>query len=90
LPVGVAVNRLLPAGDTIVIEAHATSPSASCPLCHQASSRRQSSYRRRLADLPWQGRTVRLHLQVRRFRCGNDACPRWHRQVNEPNVELAS
>jgi transposase len=76
LPVGVAVDRLLPAGDTIVIEAHATSPSASCPLCHQASSRRQSSYRRRLADLPWQGRTVRLHLQVRRFRCGNDACPR--------------
>ena len=76
LPVGVTVDRLLPADDTIVIEAHATSPSANCPLCHHASSRRQSTYRRRLADLPWQGRTVRLHLQVRRFRCGNDACPR--------------
>jgi transposase len=76
LPVGVTVDRLLPADDTIIIEAHATSPSASCPLCQHASSRRQSTYRRRLADLPWQGRTVRLHLQVRRFRCGNDACPR--------------
>jgi transposase len=76
LPVGVTVDRLLPADDTIVIEAHATSPSANCPLCHHASSRRQSTYRRRLADLPWQGCTVRLHLQVRRFRCGNQACPR--------------
>jgi transposase len=76
LPVGVTVDRLLPAGDTIVVEAHTTSPSANCPLCHQASSRRQSTYLRRLADLPWQGRTVRLHLQVRRFRCPNNACPR--------------
>lgn len=76
LPVGVTVDRLLPADNTIVIETHATSTSANCPLCHHASSRRQSTYLRRLADLPWQGRTVRLHLQVRRFRCPNDACPR--------------
>ncbi len=70
------VDRSLPADDTIIIETHATSTSANCPLCHHASSRRQSTYLRRLADLPWQGRTVRLHLQVRRFRCSNDAFPR--------------
>src|SRR4051812_30240028 len=47
-------------------------PTARCAT----TRRRQSPCRRRLADLPWQGRTVRLHLQVRRLRCPNDACPR--------------
>ena len=26
--------------------------------------------------MPWQGRTVELHLRIRRFRCANIACPR--------------
>lgn len=76
LPPGLAVDRLLPIGDHLILETHSTSPSAHCPLCDQPSSRRHSSYRRRLADLPWQGRTVHLHLQVRRLRCLNDGCPR--------------
>jgi transposase len=71
-----AVDRLLPTGDHLVLETHATSPSATCPLCDQPSSRPHSTYRRRLADLPWQGRTVELHLRIRRFRCANIACPR--------------
>lgn len=71
-----AVDRLLPVGDPLVLETHSTSPSATCPLCDQPSSRRHSSYRRRLADLPWQGRTVQLHLRVHRFRCLNADCPR--------------
>src|SRR3954447_20682442 len=76
LPPGVAVDRLLPADNHLVLETHATSPSATCPLCDQPSSRRHSTYRRRLADLPWQGRTVELHLRIRRFRCTNTTCPR--------------
>ncbi|HEY0420470.1 MAG TPA: ISL3 family transposase [Acetobacteraceae bacterium] len=76
LPPGMAVDRLLPAGNHLVLETHATSPSAPCPLCDQFSSRRHSTYRRRLADLPWQGRTVELHLRIRRFRCTNTTCPR--------------
>jgi transposase len=76
LPPGLAVERLLPTGDHLVLETHATSASAACPSCDQLSSRRHSSYRRRLGDLPWQGRTVELHLRVRRFRCLNAACPR--------------
>ena len=32
--------------------------------------------RRRLMDLPSHGRAVHLRVQVRRFRCGNAACPR--------------
>jgi len=55
---------------------HTTSPSAACPLCHQPSARLHSRYRRRLADLPWQGRTVELQVRVRRFRCTNMTCSR--------------
>src|SRR3954467_7993593 len=76
LPPGVAVDRLLPAGNHLVLETHAPSPSAPCPLCDQLSTRRHSTYRRRLADLPWQGRTVELHLRIRRFRCANHTRPR--------------
>ena len=70
------MDRLLPTGDHLVLETHATSLSATCPLCHQPSTRPHSTYRRRLADLPWQGRTVELHLRIRRFRCANIACSR--------------
>jgi transposase len=35
-----------------------------------------SSYDRHLADLPSLGRTVSIHLRVRRFYCRNTACPR--------------
>jgi transposase len=46
-----------------------------------------SRYRRMLADLPWQGRLVTLHLQARRFRCLNQACPR--RTFNERLPDVA-
>jgi transposase len=55
---------------------HATTPSAACPLCDQPSARLHSHYRLRLADLPWQGRTVELRVRVRRFRCATITCPR--------------
>jgi transposase len=35
-----------------------------------------SRYRRTLADLPWQGRTVVISVTARRFRCGSADCPR--------------
>ncbi len=35
-----------------------------------------SRYDRHLADLPSLGRTVSIHLRVRRFYCRNTACPR--------------
>ena len=76
LPSGVAVDRLLPVGNHLVLEMHATSPSAPCPLCDQPSARLHSHYRRRLADLPWQGRTVELQVRVRRFRCATITCSR--------------
>src|SRR3954447_2355636 len=88
LPPGVAVDRLLPADNHLVLETHATSPSAPCPLCDQPSTRRHSTYRRWLADLPWQGRTVELHLRIRRFRCTNTMCPRRFFAERLPKVTM--
>ena len=88
LPPGVAVDRLLPAGDRLILETHSTSLSASCPQCQEPSFRRHSAYRRRLADLPWQGHIVELQVRVRRFRCANDRCPQRVFAERLPKVTL--
>jgi len=47
-----------------------------CPSCSGSEVTYHSTYTRRLRDLPWQGRPVRIQVQVRRFRCRNRQCPR--------------
>ncbi|NDV87232.1 ISL3 family transposase [Aurantimonas aggregata] len=47
---------------------------ACCPRCHRRSGRVHSRYIRQLADLPWHGRVVCVHLHARRFRCDNSTC----------------
>jgi transposase len=47
-----------------------------CPSCKAVSAKVHDRYVRRPFDLPWRGRTVRLSLTVRRFRCLNSACKR--------------
>jgi transposase len=60
---------------TIVVRVRARQPSP-CPACGDARVSYHSRYERRLRDLPWQGRQVRVHLQTRRFRCRNTECGR--------------
>jgi len=60
----------------IVLLAASTGPTAVCPLCHQVSRRVHSHYQRTIADLPWSATPVSLVVQVRRFFCPNDQCPR--------------
>jgi len=50
--------------------------SAPCPACGVMSGRTHSKYQRHLADLPSQGRLVRIRLWCRRFRCVTAACGR--------------
>jgi transposase len=57
-------------------------------LCAHPSFRRHSTYDRRLADLPWQGRRIELHLRVRRFRYFNDGCPRRVSAERVPEVTM--
>jgi transposase len=70
------VDQVLPAADRVTIVASPRQAGSSCPACATFSTHVHSRYRRMLDDLPWQGRPVTLHLQARRFRCLNQACPR--------------
>jgi transposase len=45
-------------------------------VCGKQSVRIHSCYTRTLADLPWQGIPVTLHLRVRRFFCDEISCHR--------------
>ena len=53
-----------------------TRQAATCPICKRPSTAQHSGYTRRLADLPWQGLSVRIRLSVHRYRCRNHKCAR--------------
>jgi transposase len=76
LPAGLLVQQVLPGPDRVTVLTEPQSPTSACPECGLASARVHSRYRRTLADLPWQGRVVALHVQARRFRCATPGCPR--------------
>jgi transposase len=61
-------------GVTLVLKSSQTS--AVCPECSHSSTRIRGRYTRTLADLPCQGRAVRVRLEVRRFVCRTRGCPR--------------
>ncbi len=61
---------------TLTLTLAARRRTARCPRCARRSTRVQSRYIRRVADLPVADRRVVLHLQVRRFRCRNPRCDR--------------
>ncbi len=61
-------------GITAVVRAHADS--TPCPLRGAGPARVHSRYTRRVADLPWCGVAVGLHLHVRRFFCDQPTCSR--------------
>ena len=86
LPADLAVEQVLPDPDRVVVVCRARSVAASCPVCGQISSRVHSRYRRKLADLPWQGRVVSLTFWARRLHCGNGACSRRIFTERRPDV----
>ncbi len=60
----------------ITITAVSTQTAPCCPLCGTSASRIHSSYRRQIMDVPCAQKCVRLILQVRKFFCESQACPR--------------
>src|SRR6266542_3173838 len=62
--------------DQIVVILVATSPRGTCPVCATWSEAVHSLYQRTIADLPWGGQAVRLHLHVRKFFCRQPTCAR--------------
>ena len=71
---GFVITELTADENTMVVYASAQQATASCPRCHHVSSSIHSYYSRSPQDLPISGKTVRLVLRVRRFRCQNPAC----------------
>jgi transposase len=62
--------------DTLLaVEAASSAQRAKCPTCSCGSSRRHGQYQRQLRAQPCMGRSVILHVQVRRFKCLNPQCP---------------
>jgi transposase len=84
---GISLERLLPhlggvavevaelASGLLLLRAHARADYGVCPRCGQSSDQVHSTYQRRLKDAPMGGRRVLIRLAVRRFFCGNPACP---------------
>lgn len=68
------VCRIGPAG--LQLEACGVRAGARCPAWGVWSEAGYGSYLRQPADLPLSGRSVRISLRVRRFRCRNVACAR--------------
>lgn len=61
---------------SLELDAHGVRGGARCPACGVWSEAGHGSYQRRPSDLPLLGRSVRIALCVRRFRCHNAACAR--------------
>lgn len=73
---GMSLDQLDVDAATITIEAHVEAAQAACPLCQRLSERVHSRYRRTLHDVPCGTKALRLVVQVRRFFCDNQDCPR--------------
>lgn len=73
---GFTVDEVKDQDGLIDVVAHSTQDQAVCPTCQQLSRRVHSYYQRAPADLPILGQRVRLCLQVKRFRCQAQECPK--------------
>jgi len=60
--------------ETIILIVRASRREARCLTCHQQSRRVHSHYKRKLADLPWNGIPVMVRLRTRRFFCETFGC----------------
>ncbi len=60
----------------VIITAHSTLWTATCPQCSVICCSIHSYYWRRVEDLPLSGQFTQLKVEVKRFRCRNKECPR--------------
>jgi transposase len=60
--------------EVVLLTVTPSSTTAACPRCSTESARIHSYYIRQPHDLPISGRTTRLLVHARRFRCVNPAC----------------
>jgi len=73
---GLRLDEYTATAGRIALRVAAVTATAPCPACQHPSRRIHSRYVRMVADVAWGGVPVTLRVQVRRFFCGNTACPR--------------
>ena len=76
LPAHLLVEDVLIENQVLTLVITSTLAEMPCPDCRQPARRIHSRYTRTLADLPCQGRAVRLLVRVRRFFCDAPTCSR--------------
>jgi transposase len=62
--------------DTLELYVSSRELAARCTTCGVLAERVHSRYRRRLLDLSFCGRTIRIHWTVRRLFCDGPDCPK--------------
>ena len=72
----VSVDHISASDDTVTLTAVAIQARPSCPQCGCPAERVHSRYIRTLADEPWKGLRVRLHLASRKWFCDQPDCSR--------------
>ena len=87
---GLELSNITVEEQTIILELQIVTDQAPCPTCGMLSDRVHSRYTRHPHDLAWAALSVRWHLQVRRFRCGNPVCPQQLFAERLPEVLLPS
>jgi transposase len=73
-PTSIRLEKIIQHKSSLTLVVRVKRMQAECPRCHHPSTRVHSYYTRAVADLPWHGVAVRLHLRTRRFRCRNSLC----------------
>ena len=71
---GRRISRLFGSSDQITLFVISTQTHSCCPRCQYPSAKLHSRYSPRLADLPWEAISGRLHVAARKFFCANSAC----------------
>src|SRR5215467_13500129 len=87
---GFEIQHTTSSENLLTITARALASASACPSCSQASTHIHSYYTRSPWDLPISGRSVRLVLQVRRFRCPNPRCSRQTFAERLPNLPVSA
>jgi len=85
---GFEIQHIASSENLVTITARAFTSTSACPSCSQASTPVHSYYTRSPQDLPISGRSVRLVLRVRRFRCPNPQCSRQTFAERSPHVPV--
>ncbi len=76
LPEPLRLEAITETGEMVVVHVRLVGQGASCPDCGESATHVQSKYVRRIADVPWADRRIRLHVTIRRFWCATADCPR--------------